>query len=108
MGSSGSSAGSLRRSNQSSRTGLPGAGLGGAGCCADAVSGKAAAAPARKAMNSRLFIVASHFHCEVFVWFLGDGQRNGRFVREAPGMHHLRLAVKATPIVDARKGRDDE
>jgi hypothetical protein len=46
--------------------------------------------------------------CEVFIWFLGDGQRNGRFVREAPGMHHLHLAVKATPIVDARKGRDDE
>src|SRR5271168_5328994 len=54
MGSSGSSAGSLRRSNQSWRTGLSGADR-----CADAVSGRAAAAPPRKAMNSRLFIVAS-------------------------------------------------
>jgi hypothetical protein len=43
----------------------------GAGCepgpfdflgCADAVSGRAAAAPPKKAMNSRLFIVASVFH----------------------------------------------
>ena len=58
MGSSGSSAASLRRSNQSWRTGL-----GGADCCADAVSGRAAAALPRKAMNSRLLIVSSLFHC---------------------------------------------
>src|SRR5215510_10217042 len=54
MGSSGSSAGSLRRFTQSSRTGFRGA-----DCCADAVIGKVAAAPPRRAMNSRLFIVAS-------------------------------------------------
>src|SRR5260370_42277841 len=58
MGSPGSRAASLRRSSQSWRTGL-----GGAGCCADAVSGKAAAALPRKAMNSRLLIVASLIRC---------------------------------------------
>src|SRR5215831_803097 len=54
IGSSGSSAGSLCRFSQSSRTGFRGA-----DCCADAVIGKVAAAPPRRAMNSRLFIVAS-------------------------------------------------
>ena len=54
MGRSGSSAGSLRRSNQSWRTGL-----GGADGCADAVSGKAVATLPIKAMNSRLFTIAS-------------------------------------------------
>src|ERR1700719_3506605 len=103
MGSSGSSAGSLRRSNQSSRTGLPGAGLGGAGCCADAVSGKAAAALPRKEMNSRLFIVASLSIAGPFVWFLGDGQQRPLRPRGS-GMHRLHLVAKATPTVEVRKG----
>src|SRR5215470_15247656 len=105
MGSSGSSAGSLRRSNQSSRTGLPGAGLGGAGCCADAVSGKAAAAPPRKAMNSRLFIVAS-LSIAVTGFKLVPRRRTEQWLLRPRGfgMLRLHLVVKTTPQVDVRKG----
>src|SRR5215470_13696149 len=98
MGSSGSSAGSLCRFSQSSRTGLRGA-----DCCADAVIGKVAAAPPRRAMNSRLFIVAS-LPLLAFRCFLAAGQRDGCLLRGF-GVLHLHLVVKATPSVDGRKGR---
>src|SRR5215467_5372996 len=104
MGSSGSRAGSLRRSSQSWRTGL-----GGAGCCADAVSGKAAAALPRKAMNSRLLIVASLTRCGDLISFASIPRRRSasiascivRKARDAP----LAPVVKVTPVVDVRKGR---
>src|SRR5262249_51540149 len=86
--------------SQSSRTGLRGA-----DCCADAVIGKVAAAPPRRAMNSRLFIVAS-LPLLIFPWFLAAGQRNGCFVREASDAL-LASRVKATPFVDVRKGLAD-
>ena len=99
MGSSGSSAGSLRRSNQSSRTGL-----GGRGCCAAAVSGRAAAALPSKAINSRLFMVASPCvaatgstlvpRCGTAQWLLHP--------RDSECSPHL--AVKATSLVEVRKG----
>jgi hypothetical protein len=86
MGRSGSSAGSLCRSSQSWRTGLRGA----ACCCADAVSGKAAAALPSKAMNSRLLIVASLFHCGDLAGLAsinlgGDAKSNRCTVQEASG-----------------------
>jgi len=99
MGSSGSSAGSLRRSNQSWRTGL-----GGADGCADAVSGKAAAALPRKAMNSRLFIVASPSVAATGVAFLGAGHRQWLLRPRGFGMRRLHLAVEATSLIDLRKG----
>src|SRR4030081_2408159 len=106
MGSSGSSAGSLRRSNQSSRTGLPGAGLGGAGCCADAVSGKAAAALPRKAINSRLFIIASPSVAATGFTLVPRRVTAQWLLRPRGfGMLRLDLVVKATPLVDVRKVR---
>src|SRR5262249_53412958 len=99
MGSSGSSAGSLRRSNQSSRTGL-----GGRGCCAAAVSGKVAAALLTKAINSRLFIVASlvlrrRLYVGFAVW------DNAMAATSAALECSPRLTVKATSLVGVRKGR---
>src|SRR5215470_4929467 len=95
MGSSGSSAGSLCRSNQSSRTGL-----GGRGCCAAAVRGTAAAALPSKAMNSRLFIVASLLLRRLALrWCRGVGQRKW-LLRPRVSECSPHLALKATPLVD--------
>src|SRR5580700_3167388 len=104
MGSSGSSAGSLRRSSQSSRTGF-----GGGDCCADAgcaeaASGTAAAALPRRAINSRLFIVASLTFATGFALVLRRRTAQWLFRPRAFGMRHLHPAVEATPLVDVRKG----
>src|SRR5215470_4787977 len=99
MGSSGSRAGSLRRSSQSWRTGL-----GGAGCCADAVSGKAAAALPRKAMNSRLLIVASLIYCGDLISFPSILIHNQNHFKGRPTVPGCRERFELTLAFPTRDG----
>jgi len=81
----------------------------GAGCCADAVSGKAAAALPRKAMNSRLLIVASLIRCGDLISFASIARRRRaamaacvvRRARDAP----VAPCDKGYTRRDVRKGR---